>query len=226
MTLVQKEIKAVYLWDTKVRPNTNTYLLHMPLETDLSDTSSYWRTATTSGNLAYFSEVWWVNALQSKNHTTRVTIPMTDFTSWEYTQSAWYYVDMYTTDWKCFFANKVGSSYVDVTFVTNSNNWNKWSNYYGYDTFSSLTYLENAWHLITITRDWDTQIMYHDWIAFSTATKMNQNYTYWSIDLLRRSDSWQQRPWYMSDFIVDSKAWSAADVLTYFNNNKSKYWIS
>lgn len=218
---VEKKIKKVYLWSTQVRPSRT--LLHMPLENSLEDTSSYWRVATTSGSTATFATIWWVSALQWYSTTTRVNIPMTDFTSDAYTQSAWYYANGWS-DWKCFWGNKSWTSYLEVTFVTNSGNWNKWSNYYSSDTFSSLTYSTWAWHMITITRDGNSQIMYHDWVAFSTETKTNLGYTYSSIDLLRRSDYWQQRPWYISDFLVLSNAWSASEVLAYYNSTKSKYW--
>jgi len=217
---MQKKVKKVYIGSTKVRPIT--YLLHMPLENSLVDNSPYHRTATSTATPTY-STVWWVSAIKSYGTTLRVDVPMTNFTSSAYTQSIWYYATGSVSDFKCLWHNSVGSDRVDITFITDSSNGNKIGNYYVSDTFTSTTYNTGSWNMLTLVRNGDSQIIYHNGSQISSVTKTNQNYTYGQTSLMR-IDWGQQRPWYLSDFLIDSVAWSAADVLEYYNSTKSKYW--
>lgn len=220
MVLIPKEIKSVYKWTTKIRPATT--LLHMPLENSLVDTSSYHRTATSTSTPTY-ATVWWVSAIKSQGTTLTVNIPMTNFTSDAYTESIWYYASTSVSDFKCLWYNSVGTNRVDIAFVTNSSNSNRLGNYYTSDTFSNTSYIRSSWHMFTIVRNWNSQIMYHDGSQINSTTKTNQSYNYDSTSLMR-IDRWQQRPWYLSDFLIESVAWSASEVLAYYNSTKSKYW--
>lgn len=220
MTLIQKKIKKVYLWTTQIRPSL--FLLHLPLENSLVDTSWNWRTVTSTTTPTY-STVWWVSAITSYWTSLGLSVEMSWFNSSAYTESIWYYAT-WNSDWKCMRNNRVWSSDVDIVFVTNSWNGNRLSNFYVSDTFTSTSYITWWWHMYTLVRDWDSQKLYHDGSLISDVTRANQNYPYTGITILQRTWWWQQRPWYMSDFLVHSQAWSASEVLAYYNSTKSKYW--
>lgn len=218
MTLIQTSPKKIYIRVDS--PYPATWLLYLPLSNNIADASIN-GVVVSSTNTPTFETVWWVSAIKWYNTTTWLTASLS-FTSNTYTQSVRYYA-IWNSDRKCMWANNNWSD-VDISFVTNSGNSNRLSNYYTSDTFTSTSYATDAWHMFTVTRDWNTQKIYHDSTLISTATKTNQSYSYNKITLLQRTWWWQQRPWYLSDFVVDSAVWSDSDVTTYYNSKKSKYW--
>lgn len=91
---------------------------------------------------------------------------------------------------------------------------------------SSATTLTSGWHHIVQTYDGTTMTLYVDWVSVVT-----QSYSIFSwgisyLQLSRDSDLDRSIKGCLSEAIFESKCWSSAEVLAYFNNTKSNYGIS
>lgn len=233
MTLVQKEIKAVYLWTTKVRPSqpftpwANT-LVYFPFESDALDHSWNWHTLNTS----------WTQESIWRRFNTQVTYTSTinqlaNFVSFRmkiYNYWGWW-------RWQCnqvdIFANKWYLSYVaynwwisttttydKVRFVYNSS-WDEYS--YGLNSSTWQWYhiamcYSNPWWAWCFINGSKYQFTtstnsYSETLPVSNATFIS-NWGNTKLDVA------------LSDVIAETTARSDADVLAYFNATKSKYWVS
>ena len=118
MVLVQKEIKAVYLWDTKVRPPTPPYVIDYVADTSWISSGTYnyyyWVTFTPKVNctldkiLFLWSTSWTLKIAQwayASSTTSQVTYSISGVTEYELatpyqlTANTKYCVSVYWTIW-------------------------------------------------------------------------------------------------------------------------------
>ncbi len=216
MSLVQKEVKKVYLWTTQVRPAwwggwqpwANT-LLYAPLETDLLnkvDNSSPTVTGTVSISWGLWDFQWWqlVYSMPSATATTVRTVSFwSNMTSaarwnWRFMTGAWWTSDMY----------RRSSWYVGM--------------YWNHEQSDQRNVSLNEWALWTCTYNGSTWTLYKNavWKVYNVATGT------WSSAQLGLSGSGDGFYWKMSQFIVESVAWSADDVKNYYNQTCENYGLS
>lgn len=236
-------VKEVYVWTTKVRPSwytpwSNT-IAYYPLTstTTVNDMSGNNRNLTNNGT--QFWTYWWVSCAyfpQGNSKKLYWTLPLTwnqIFTINVYIWRIWNSYNAANTWSQIFVLWNTGSSWwcfwtaiKDSTSSTPNRyiNYTRWS-----DKLSSYT--NTTWHreLITVTNDTSTIKMYRDGtlindnsISFSVNST---NFTIGSFPTSANDNRYQNFYWYMSEFIVESKTWTATEILDYFNTTKSKYWL-
>jgi hypothetical protein len=112
--------------------------------------------------------------------------------------------------------------------------WTWWWTFNTDVTNSSYTVQKNKWHLVTFTQNvasnswansWALKI-YLDWVYYWTnAHYFNRPiYRIWSWKESNNS-YYYNFPWKLSNFILETKEWSAQDVTDYYNQTKSNYWL-
>lgn len=94
------------------------------------------------------------------------------------------------------------------------------------------TNIMNAWHLIALTRTSGSWIkLYIDWVLEATSPSYTRSSGTW-LTIGSKTFSSGASPWteayqgYISNVIFENVVWTAQEVLDYYNDTKSNYWIS
>lgn len=220
---VEKQVRPKWWW----QPWANT-VLYCPLSSNTQDMSSYHRTITVDTTTYPWWQVttWTYDGVASTYfYKGFLFFPLTDVSYQNYTTQVFLnYVWPRNDQWKFLFS-LLWSSWVfdgnsDAAFVSNTNYW---SIYASGDKIST-TSPSSWWHLITLTRSWNTVNLYVDatlvvsWIASNTTT-----YQYWT---LWNRNNWNQTiGWWLSEFIIENKTWTQQEVSDYYNQTKANYWL-
>jgi len=241
------KVKKIYQWTNLVRPvwkpNANT-VAYYPLESDGNDYSWNNHNLTWYWTPSYTTS-WTTKNVLSLNGSTLWKIANLSGTYTNYTFSVWC-KSTSTNSWQEIFDN--------VVFNTNTNNvyfnfngtakelgWyqtfsyqyrpNWWSNSYQNIYESTNRNTGTRYNVITTSTSSGVKL-YLNWIQVAS------NSTTWTIIL----DSWHnsiggrlREPTYnipinffigyMSEFIFENKTWTATEVLNYYNQTKSNYWL-
>ena len=94
--------------------------------------------------------------------------------------------------------------------------------YWGYEAIKPWN-INWAWHLIANVADWVVGTQYLDGnqyqiVGLNLSDVQQSIYVWWE-------QSWTGRlTGYMSNLIVENKAWTATEILNYYNQTKSNYW--
>lgn len=232
-------VKEVYVGTTKVRPSwwwsytpTANTIMYFPLTKDAVDlihwvtltaqnTTPTWTSPSwTSVPCAYFSSPWFFAKTTSTSYL--VTWNAARTISWwiRFTGTSRTSVACYWT-WS-----------TNQMFTLYYNDWNqRWrftqrGDWSSYGTIPSM----NTWYNVVITFNWSTIIWYINWTASVSRSKsLNTSnarmYIAWDM-----SQTWSAVPstWlqgYVSEVIFENKAWSAAEVQTYYNSTKANYGL-
>ena len=223
------KVKKIYVWTTKVRPSwwtpwANT-LIYYPLTSNLVDQMGNGNTGTMHWTCTFDSNTGIHVTWKSSNYVTWLSNWINNrnlFTlnvRWKLDSSQnWSYLLWYSTG--------TGS-----TQCLNISGWN-WEIHWdirftdGTTSQSVITYNSN-WHNYCFVCSNGTCKAYIDWVlkdTKSTSAYTNNvstmelwwGWTYWS------GRSWD---WYIKDFIVETVAWSDAEISDYYNLTKSNYWL-
>jgi hypothetical protein len=260
MTLVQTELKKLYIWDTPIkrvtmRPNgtekqirpvwrkpwANT-ILYLPLESDVKDYSPNNR--WTFSNSWTLGTKWWVNCWYCG------TSWYISLWTWAYsylkpstnkaTYSFWAYLDWYNSYNGRFFEFAVQNQ-IYMSFCRNGNSWqfrcvtldSWWDKAVNLDTQIGT----QQWVYITLVVENSNWYVYKNWTLIWTVTSMKNNwfgswgrsYQQWcniagNRSATSSSDN-ESLNWWISQFIVEDKPWTAQEVANYYNQTKWNYWI-
>ena len=150
----------------------------------------------------------------------------------EYTMSCLVYFDSSWT-WWVLFSQWESSSFVpdktlefwDLAVFFRTTRWNPAS------VYTDANPWVNKWSVYTFvcSQTWNYRKIYVNWVEIATDTYLNTTTldgAYPSIWV------WSQRTlnapmlWYMKNLLWENKAWTAQEVLDYYNSIKSLYWIS
>lgn len=226
-----RDIKAVYLWTTKIRPSSySSYTLaYYKLETDFNDYSwnsfnSTWQTNVTITTLngvkcAYLNQ--W-----------RIALPaFTNFSWIDFTYLLW--TNISTSQSKPHSFISTWASWTDKLLNVRTNDNTTWLNYWWYwdDLSVSYTITRNVWHLLAVTYNKTSKywVIYWDGAAVWNKTFSNPNVTantiYLWVNAEVPNNTQYMFQWYMSNALIENKVWGAEEILAYYNATKSKYWL-
>ena len=207
------------------KPWENTYIYY-PLTSNLVDQMWNWNTGTMTWTCTFDSSTGIYVTWRSGNYVTglsnwinnrdlftlNVWAKKEDNNSWSYL--LWYstpYVDTQSLNLSYW-----GTLNIDISFQNTSGN-PKWC---------QITYDSN-WHNWCIVFENNTEKCYVDWTLIAT------NSVWWSPNNVSEMQLWwwwtywssRSGNWYIKDYIVETVARTAEQVLSYYNQTKSNYWL-
>lgn len=211
------------VWPTPTPPFTPwaDTIVYYPFDTDWNDYSWNGYNFTTT-NSTQITTVGWVTCLDMNGSTCSVS-SIDDLTTYtDYTWLTWIYVSSGSIDW-AFTDN--GQGWWWSWFRVWQNKQVRWGNPVNtYSTFSSFS--SNQWVLFWIVMDnWEWSI-YQNWV---------KTVLLWSGWLAPYNNispfyfSGKDGVWaygYISNFIIEKRAWTSQEFQDYFEATKSNYWIS
>lgn len=236
---------AIYMMRDDGRQPTGTTLVYLPLDWDATDKSwngHNWTLTTNNGGYSweYISGNSWTKCFRSYIGSISWVNKNGGKISWDYSSTALWTSDRTVSIW--------------VKFIWPTNNgsphwigsWNWWTNgewfgiYFWSGKFWILRYYDDpnmtkpdfwtTWHNIIVTYS-TTNLwrMYIDWVKQTLTSNATQTFNTLSVGyqlwVLRTENTSQTTEYYMSEFIVDGKEWTAQEVLDYYNDTKSNYWL-
>ncbi len=206
----------IYTEEQEWQPWENT-LAYLPLKEDVLDYSWNWN--NWSWNPNSFTE--WV-ANYSGNST---TIPYSIINRNTYTVNIWANSNFSkpSSD-KCFLWQHTSSVWWFNLMYYNNNiiKYRTWSNSWSAADVNWIDYY-TWWHLITAVLNSWTMYLYVDGVLQGTNTSWGSATTtmYMGYDKSNNT-AWS---WKLSELIVESVAWTAEEILAYYNLTKSIYWL-
>ena len=234
MTLIQKELKNAYIGEYKGWHPSSDTIVWYKLETDTKDYSGNNRDATN--NWVTFSDGFWTFSTTNNSSSQWPYIQYDNWLTWWFkTISCWFY-KTYSINWMlCVWdvSRNISNWYIQLR--TQNPNWFsiKSSSVWNVDvTNGSYTVQFNKWHLFTLTQNVANNVSW----GWTLKIYLDGNYygtKSWHIDYrVYIIWSWKESnnsyyynfPWKLSNFIIETKEWSAQDVTDYYNLTKWQYW--
>lgn len=232
-----KEVKAVYLWENKVRPewkrepNANT-VAYRPLNSTTTNTDQSWNgynlrqtwgSFTTLDGVDCFYNGWSTTGYFNLTSASKIPSWNADRTILLRANSK-SYSSSYDRAILQYGSNANGSQ-LTIALSTSNNAAALTYNYaVTWDTMTSW-----KWVSLAFTYSWGTWKFYQDgvlkWSANTSlsTTAISSSYP---LRLMRRNTSTSsnyQFRWYLSEVIIEDKAWTADEVLAYYNQTKWNY---
>ena len=236
----------VYIWTTELykayigenptwKPNEHT-VAYRPLTATTKNTDQSWNNYTLAQTGGSFTTLWDVSCFYNGggssgyfNLTSWANIP-----SWNAarTISMWArpsgYHSSYSRPFLAYWRNSSAGQPVQI-----------WTNtvgaYRAYVNGATLTanqtFTANTRSLITFVVGWGSIYLYVDWVQqATTAITLNTDAisSSYPLTLMRLNTSTSinyQVRWYLSEVIIEDKAWTATEIANYYNDNKAKYWL-
>ena len=96
------------------------------------------------------------------------------------------------------------------------------------DKPTNVTIVDNTWYHLLATDDGTTYKIYVNWVLNTSGT-LTPNTTGtaivigWTIDTRSQYEDYVY--WYISDVIIENKAWSSQEIQDYYNLTKWNYWL-
>ena len=198
------------------QPWANT-LLYVPMKSDLTDHWPNQYTLTNNGvtlvqnqaniDVGYFDG--------SSDITCPSSPTFTDFHVWFWMkiQQVTNQIFVWQTNWDIFFATQSGM-WIWI--------WRKWV---AWDSRVNYTFDGNTWYYVSFDKQWNNfTISLNNSNILTTTNSRSYSLSWWFV-------IWSQwgNPYvlgYISDFIMESAAWSAQEKSDYYDLTKSNYWIS
>lgn len=207
-------------------PWANT-VAYYPLSTDFTDKSwngydltNSWGSITTQWTVscAYYSGSTSVNSI----NTTAPVWATRTIACWMYLQSptSWSAVGVWTGTYNA----STGQHNAEVLGAYNSNT--SLSDYHAYWVTGSTSITNQRVFLVWVVSGNDVTC-YRNWTVDASGTRGYESTDSVGIKLSGRlwGSGSEYMKGYLSDVIVESTAWTATDVLNYYNQTKSKYWL-
>lgn len=227
------KIQKIYIGTQKVRPpykrepNANT-IWYYPLtsSTTVNDQSWNSRNLSNNGSRVTFWTYKWVDCAYFTGNSSTYMRATINAGQTALTLCCWFYFIQYNTSYG-----------INLIFL-NSRNFGIWIAQGNNNRFasSSLSWFspnvnltsDSWWALWTITFTWTSEpwALYYNWVLAWTRWT-----TWWSATIASTLELWSSNwnnffQWGLSEVIVENRAWTDEEVLGYYNQTKSKYWIS
>lgn len=238
------ELKNAYVGQGIWKPNANT-LWYRPFNWDAKDYKGF----GTAHDLSNIGTVTYTTQLANGNYVATRTgavewVKSAFYTSFNYTNVPLTMVGWTRTSWNwtstLYWPNKWM-----LWFSDDNNNWNviktahvtTWYNIYvksnpqsWADAQSSSSYADGNWHLIIWVFNTTWVALYVDDMTTpvcsgstaTTATTCTGTLNIWWMS----NQSYYSFNWDMSEFIMESKAWTEDERINYYEQTKLIYWIS
>jgi len=107
-------------------------------------------------------------------------------------------------------------------------NYNRVSQYWAWSWTNFWTPKRQQWVNMCLVYDWTKFICYENWIKKGKWTyTINTSWTKFSLWVKRNGSVswWNKFSWYFSNFIIENKTWTDEEILSYYNQTKSNYWL-
>ena len=214
-------LKEAYLWAWTWTPWANT-VAYYPLDSTNTVNDMSWNWKTMTNNWATFGTYAGVSCMNTQSwYLKRTSCIFTG--TWTFTMNFWAYRYYDSNDyenaimiWASSGDNSLGA------WVYNDKVYTFWWNG---DHNSWYTMNTGKWYNIVVTRTSNTWTIYVDGVSRWSWT-VSFNPTSWVTTIGSWFDGGSKRPWYLSEMIMENVCWTSTEVSNYFNNTKSKYWIS
>lgn len=224
------EFGAVWGWEWQ--PDPSRTIFYYDFEQNTNDSSWNWNNITGSYNITY-SQVWWQYVVVAWNNPSVSTDPSysASIGTWDFAISFWIYPVHSSTNTPMMFGifswDRPDYAWPTIFMDTDKTMLVRMTASDQQQTSETLTM--NTWQHIVMTRNSWTVKFYLDSteiLSWSDNTSFAQNHMFAYI--FSRWDSSQRfYSWAMWDkFILENVAWTAQDVVDYFNSTKSLYWVS
>ena len=217
----------------------NTYLAHYPLtsSTTTSDTSGNNKNLTKSWTVT-FGTYWGVDCAYFNGGYLYINESLA-LGSDPRTISCWFNRQNATSEAGAFWGMWTASSTNWITTYLHGNAPIQWHYGYGNREYNRDVWFNQIptvwdWTLLTVTYNWSDLLVYVNSSYLWTPTIWDYAWTNTiTLNLTNTATTLAQMPnfgaaaWkgYFSDFIFDWKAWTAQEVLDYYNDTKSNYWL-
>lgn len=237
MTWANAKIKKIYVWTTKVRPDTwkpwaNTiwyWTFDDRNANQITDVSWNWNDLT-GGTMPTYTQVSWTNYAGNYANVSSWAVPNKSFWTMNAPMTVLVWV-MVTATWQEY-----------VSYFWRWTSWNEYQNslIYWYNSWQFEYYEDktsqsakrvtikswvslNTWYLIWYIRNWTSVTTYCNWVAWWTIT--------WYSDTWDKTFYlWCSNGWWSERFkgeiwecVMENKIWTDTEVLNYYNLTKSKY---
>lgn len=219
-------------------PWINTYM-YFPLtnSSKLADMSWNWRNLTSYRWYVTYWTFAWVDcanlAQDSLYISSWISLNINNwatFSIWFQETSAMPYdnaslIEMWTS-------RSTSSDDVQYTGANINKTW-KWSthgvqikrNSEGQGTVTATSY-NQRYNVVFVKPNSSSYLLYLNWQAVSSLQWYSETYPTKTTFRIWRNQAYNRSfNWYISNAIVENKAWSAQDVLDYYNLTKSEYWL-
>lgn len=218
------ELKNAYIGERKgFVPGGNT-LLYLPLNSTSTHTDKSWNNRGTTNYSVQFWTYQWVDCGYFNNAHIQVTsfnMPST------HTFLVWFYrTGFNTSDWKLF-DSRPSPQYVHWINSVSS----EWTFWYVWNTVVvSWVQTDNKWCLYAMSISWSSATLTLLWNGVNTvktASVSAPSGTPSYINIWNEYNNAYNRYflWYMSQLILENKAWSSQEILDYYNATKSNYGL-
>jgi hypothetical protein len=219
---VKKELKNDYIGEYKVFVPWSNTLLYLPMTDDLLDHS--WKSVTVTNNgVSISSWTWYFNG------SWYLSIPTADNILWNVFTISWYWKVSARPTYSAIFATRNSTSWwltvqyewTHLFASTATNNWDLIA-------VGNIFTKNNVWENYVLVRKVTNWELYKNWVKVWTATSWNWNIIQsWSASFIWRNgaDSATNITWYIGQFIIENRAWTAQEVSDYYNQTKSNYWL-
>ena len=201
------------------KPSANT-LLYMPMETNLTDMSWNWRTASWS-NIS-FTTLWWISCASWNGSNSKVSITPLWFCDYNndtyWTVSMLIYLRSISTSWV--YTKALEFAVQNKTlfmFWWSQINW--WLNQWLHVV---RTWNKNTWE-VKYYINWEYKEWFND--SYSPRWKWTNSYEQWQYLFSSRGWNNNRMNWWMRELIIENKLRSDADITKYCNRIKNKLWI-
>lgn len=226
---------SIYIWDKEVKeiycgtkesftPWANT-IYYFPLDTDATDHSWHWYTLSNT----------WTATTLWRNFTSSVTTSPSGSTisnakfrmMWIKINNVWYQsqktnsATMNVDDW---FNLVLMSGWVGQSRpITISYYYQSWSSYATTDWQPNLTTWN--WYCIAFQNEWTEAVAYCNWVRHVMAT-WKTGYSWGNQWILKKESTTTWMSVDISEIILESATRTQSQIVNYFNDTKSMYWVS
>lgn len=226
MTLYQHELKNAYIGEVWT-PWSNT-IAYYPFESNINDAS--WNNRNLSmytGSFTYETLSSWkkVCRLNTSSQCNNLTVP---FNRTSYTVSCYVSWNTYDRTYQLVIFDLVSwSNYRPRAYEWYYSWW--WKDIVSgmvSTTANWVTYTQNKWyHIVTVYNN-NNASLYINWEFIVTKT-LSDSSTTWTLSVNWINDfrTWYRTGGTISELILEKRAWTATEILNYYNSTKSNYWL-
>lgn len=227
------KVKRIMLWDKQVRPTwytpwSNT-IAYYKFDWNLNDSSWNSRNLSMSAwTFSYSALTSWAKYVQTNKNAYS-----TEISDLPFSQSA------YTVSFRLSYANWISNTeWCTVIEMWDSSNILRPVLYWASTSTNTFTVMNtglsytpsvsNSWHYYAITLDGSNTKLYVDWVLKWTASLpwitastvyFRLNTPKWVTNTKMTSEN------KLSELIFENQTWNLDDVLNYYNQTKSNYWL-
>lgn len=225
---------AIYLWvDERWKPWANT-VAYRPLNSTTTVNDQSWNNYNLTQTWWSFTTVNWVdcfyNGWGTTGYLSRATAPNIPTWSADRTISLWIMPTSTSTTIRDIFnywSQSLSYGYVWMRTSTSS----AYQANVQYTSITGDSVQTDVWALLTFVSSSSSFSFYVNGVLIGTKSgtlntqAVSSSYPLMLMRNNTNSSTNYQTRWYISEVIIENKAWDDGDIVNYYNDNKSKYWL-